>query len=170
MLFSDNRAPFEPNSCEMVAYECESFEEYRRGRCNFCGKYNERCKILGFGWQTREAYNDIVTTSSHEKRKYYISTRPAPEICATGYRITMKLLSKYYAYEGNIFVRLRIGRELTYLRMNHADTINGYYSTHFTSRVLPNGDLQLIVLGSDIPLDVYEPEMIARLTSHGDDT
>lgn len=87
--------PLRDQKCQLVAYECGSFDEFLKGECASCGDQNERCRRLGFDFQYGES-SPIDTRVGQTRRQMHIATGPASSLCLNTYQleVTIELVHK----------------------------------------------------------------------------
>ncbi|RXG72897.1 Pancreatic lipase-related protein 3, partial [Armadillidium vulgare] len=92
------------SSCQWVAYECPSYERFKRGECATCGDDNSKCAFLGL---RASEYAD----KTRENVMLYIETAPEPPFCVQHY-----------------VVNISTGINCT--RTDHEDTVKRLFTNH----------------------------------------
>ncbi|UYV63323.1 PNLIP [Cordylochernes scorpioides] len=62
--------------CEFVSHECESWSEFKEGRCEGCGTDGSKCAVMG--WRAREYLPHVKPTDS---KKMYLRTGSREPYC-----------------------------------------------------------------------------------------
>lgn len=83
------------SKCAFTAVTCESYEEFKEGRCFDCkGKDNHYC--LQFGFHSHASYRKLLGTglfASARPVKAYLTTAPGTPYCQTHYKVTVIMSS-----------------------------------------------------------------------------
>jgi len=78
------------NTCQQIAYKCDSYEEFLNGECADCGSDGEKCKPfplqLDF-WDI--SYNNIVGKTQSAKR-FFLKTSDMLPFCLYHYQVVVK--------------------------------------------------------------------------------
>lgn len=70
-------------NCDMTGTMCNSWEEFKHGKCSGCGSSGERCALMGFHAEQ--------STGRNKSQSYYLLTRPNEPYCAYEYLITFEV-------------------------------------------------------------------------------
>lgn len=62
--------------CQLVAYVCESYEDYLKGKCGFCDVNNTECYLVGY--QPYQGLQYIPEVNS----KYFLVTTASSPWCS----------------------------------------------------------------------------------------
>lgn len=75
--------------CYEVAYECDSYEKFRRGQCADCGAGNKSCLVLGTVFNTVRGHK-VADVGYRRGTRMYLTTGPN-RFCVHHYQIVAKL-------------------------------------------------------------------------------
>lgn len=82
---SHDRAPilymndYPEDSCQMVSYNCLSYDDFLDGKCADCGPGNSDCQLFGLSYylQGKKNFHPVKKTC-HDHQKFYIKTTDYP--------------------------------------------------------------------------------------------
>ena len=63
--------------CQLVAFKCESYEDYLKGKCGTCNSNNTDCYLLGY-----QPPNQIVQYVPEINSKYFLITTASAPWCS----------------------------------------------------------------------------------------
>jgi len=110
------RTDFEKlTKCQPVAYQCESYTEFGRGRCADCGEDGSKCYLVGF-WPNYERRKP-----KDENEGFYLDSESSKPYCVYHHQIKIYVSPKASAMTGSIYMdflgKTRDVKEIKYERI-----------------------------------------------------
>ncbi|CAG2117044.1 unnamed protein product, partial [Medioppia subpectinata] len=101
----------EAESCQLIAYECDSYDNFYSGKCGDCGTDGQRCRPLEFNleyWLNDDNVNPVNALKTFPNN-YYLLTANKQPFCLFHYQIVI------YVKENSILgkVAVKLGHNKT---------------------------------------------------------
>ncbi len=80
------------NTCQQIAYECESYDKFSEGKCADCGSDGNKCKPLGLWLDFWDNPNNNLLEESQTQKKFFIKTSEMLPFCLFHYQIVVNFI------------------------------------------------------------------------------
>ncbi|CAG2177462.1 unnamed protein product [Oppiella nova] len=91
VLLIADRSLRSPDSCQLIAYRCDSYENFYSGKCGDCGANGDKCRPLGFNleyWMNETNTNPVKALQTFPNN-YFMRTSDAHPFCLFHYQIVV---------------------------------------------------------------------------------